>query len=261
MASEADGEFQAFEGEGASRRRHRRWYVDFKTTIQIGDEICPCNVYDLSPGGACIEAEGVVELVAGSQFIFELPGYGAILSEVRYSGDGYQGVMFLHEDADEVALARYLVEVEQNRRPERHDVTLQASLRASGVELPCVVEDISRTGARVVIDDTRHISGGQDVTLFLAGVGQIYATVRRHGERELGLMFLAELSHDFAVAKHHANGTKAPLWCRWSGPNWRQWSADTELAASKSPYRCRDTGWLAAAKATSMNKSPFKRHR
>jgi hypothetical protein len=74
-------------------------------------------------------------------------------------------------------------------------------------------------------------------------------------------MFLAELSHDFAVAKHHANGTEAPLWRRRSGPNWQHWSADAGLAASKSLFRRRDTGWLAAATATSMNKSPFGRRR
>ena len=85
---------------------------------------------------------------------------------------------------------------------------MQASLRAGGVELPCMVEDISRIGARVVLEDTRHISSGQDVTLFLAGVGQIYATVQRLDEGEIGLMFLQELSDDFGVAKHHANGAE-----------------------------------------------------
>ena len=52
--SEASGdEMQAFAVDDASRRRHRRWFVDFKSTFTLGENVLNCAVFDLSPGGAC----------------------------------------------------------------------------------------------------------------------------------------------------------------------------------------------------------------
>jgi len=196
MSERSDDDLEAFAADAEARRRHRRWFVDFKTTITVGEATVPCAVIDLSPGGACVEPPTPQELVFGDQIEFELPGFGAIVAEVRYSGEGYLGLMFMHDEEGEIAVARYLVAIEQNRRPQRHEVKLDALLRASGVESPCIVEEISRRGARLLIDDPRHLSQDQDVTLELPRLGAVAATVQRIEDREIGLAFLQELAED-----------------------------------------------------------------
>lgn len=196
MAERSDDDFRAFAANPASRRRHRRWFVDFKTSITVGDAEVGCTVIDLSPGGVCVEPEVPQNLDFGDQVEFQLPGFGAIAAEVHYYGEGYLGLMFLQDEEGEIEVARYLVAIEQKRRQESHDAKLDAKIRASGIESPCLVEDISRHGARILIDDPRHILQDQEVSLELPRLGAIPATVDRIEEREIGLTFLQELVED-----------------------------------------------------------------
>lgn len=94
------------------RRRHRRWFVDFSTTIAVREEALNCSVHDLSPSGACLEVLDRMAIAAGDRIDFELPGYGAIPAEVRYRDDNYLGLAFLHDATGEIAAARYLVTIE-----------------------------------------------------------------------------------------------------------------------------------------------------
>lgn len=196
MSERFDDDFGAFVADAESRRRHRRWFVDFKTTITVGDAPASCTVIDLSPGGACVEPEAPQNLVLGDQVEFLLPGFGSIAAEVHYSGEGYLGLMFLQDEEGEIELARYLVAVEQNRPQKRHEFKLDATLRASGIDSPCIVEDISRHGARILIDDPRHILQDQAATLEVPRLGAIAATVQRIEDGEIGLLFLQELAED-----------------------------------------------------------------
>lgn len=104
------------DGDVASDRRNHRWDVNFKTMLEIAGERVDCAVYDLSPSGACIGELAPSAIPAGERIIFEIPGYGWVPAEVRYDSSGYQGLMFLHEEGGEEAVANYLPRVEQKHR-------------------------------------------------------------------------------------------------------------------------------------------------
>lgn len=180
---------------GAAQRRHRRWYVDFETTLTLEGAAWACSVYDLSPGGACVEVPHREQIPAGSHVEFQLPGYGAIPADVRYIDGNYLGLVFRHDANDEIAVGRYLAAIELSRRPERREAKSDVLLRSSGVEMPGVLFEISRSGARIAVEDARHIMPDQEVTLGLPDIGAVQAVVTRIDERELGLVFLQDLAH------------------------------------------------------------------
>ena len=193
MSEPSDDDMQAFAPDAALGRRHRRWFVDFETTVALDGRALSCTVLDLSPGGACVRLLEPGEMAAGAVLEFELPGYGPISAEVRYDASGELGLMFLHEEDGEVEVARYLVAIEQNRPSKHRDVQRDVVLRAGGVELTCILSEISRLGATVLVDETRHLSPDQEVTLDLPDVGRIPASVQRVEGREVGLAFLQQL--------------------------------------------------------------------
>jgi hypothetical protein len=209
MSDSSGGEFGPWNDESTVKRRFRRWYVDFETVLTVRGTAMNCRVVDLSPGGACVEVQDWHDIAADDRLLFELPGYGSIEAEVRYRGERYLGLMFLNDDAGEVAVARYLVAVEQSRRPARHDVSAEAHLVAGSVDTTCVVDDISRIGARILVDDTRHFSVGQEVSVHLEGIGRVTATVQRVDDRELGLMFLQELSSEPVLGAPNDEGDES----------------------------------------------------
>jgi hypothetical protein len=200
MSDSNRSDFGPSDTETTVRRRFRRWHVDFETVLRVADTQMVCRAVDLSPGGACVELADSHNVAAGDRLLFELPGFGGIEAEVRYQGERYLGLMFMHDDTGEVAVARYLVEVEQSRRPPRHDVGVEARLTAGGVDTACIVDDISRTGARILVDDTRVFTIDQEVSIQLEGIGRITATVQRLEDREIGLMFLQQLSSEPVLA-------------------------------------------------------------
>lgn len=208
MTDDSGGEFEPW-NEAAARRRFRRWYVDFETELRFAGTSTPCRTVDLSPGGACVEVADAHGIAAADRLSFELPGYGSIEAEVRYQGERYLGLMFLHDDTGEIAVARYLVAIEQSRRPPRHNVSFEAHLIAGSVDSACVVDDISRIGVRVLVDDTRHITAGQEVSIDLDGIGRVAATVQRVDDREIGLMFLQELSAEPALGSAGGRGDQS----------------------------------------------------
>ena len=144
----SDDKRQGPAAAGVSQRRHRRWYVDFETMVTLEGAAWACSVYDLSPGGACVEVPHREQIPAGSHVEFQLPGYGAIPADVRYSDGHYLGLVFRHDANGEIAVGRYLAAIELSRRPERREAKAEVLLCASGVEMPGVLFEISRTGAR-----------------------------------------------------------------------------------------------------------------
>jgi hypothetical protein len=58
------------------------------------------------------------------------------------------------------------------------------------------VLDISRRGAQLMVEETRHLAEGEEVTLELRGVGVIAARVSHLDYREVGLAFLERLESD-----------------------------------------------------------------
>ncbi|MDP6706766.1 MAG: PilZ domain-containing protein [Alphaproteobacteria bacterium] len=206
--SDSVGDFGPEDDQTTIERRLRRWSVDFETTLSIAGARMTCRTVDLSPNGACVVISDPHYLVSGDQLLFELPGYGGIEAEVRYKGEGFLGLMLLHDDAGEVALARYLVDVEQSRRPPRDDVGAAVRLTAGGIETTCIVEDISRIGARVLVDDIRLFTIDQEVSIEIEGIGPIAAAVQQLGDREIGLIFLQQLAGEPVLDVPAAGGRR-----------------------------------------------------
>jgi hypothetical protein len=182
--------FTPWRKEATSRRRYRRWSVAIRAVLHLGGGQHECMVRDLSPGGGLVEVEGAAGFMPGSALILELTGFGRIEAEVRHNHDGALGLMFVHGDVEEEALALYLVTLRPERRPAREPVTATAILRAGGVETACVVADMSRGGARVLIDDVRRLVEGDEVMLSVSGQQEVAAVIRRLDAGEVGLMFL-----------------------------------------------------------------------
>ena len=118
-----------------------------------------------------------------------MDGFGPIPAEVRHTVDGYTGLLFLLDEASEIRLARHLVSMHPDSEEQPRTLVREATLRPRGAEAACVVEDFSRTGARILSNDTRHLMEGDDLVLRIAGFGDIAAVVRRVEGSEVALSF------------------------------------------------------------------------
>ena len=190
----ADDAILVFADSDDPRRRHQRWFVDFETTIEFRAETLRCSVYDLSPGGVCVEVLDQHTILVGDNTEFALPGYGRIPAEIRYSDGGYLGLKFLHDTENETELARYLVEIERTKRPAHTAGRPESWLRASGVELACLPIEITLQGARVRLEETRHISPDQEVTVDFPDSNLVAALVTSVDDHEVSLAFLQKLN-------------------------------------------------------------------
>jgi hypothetical protein len=191
-----DGDLSAWRRQGESRRRLRRWAVNMRAAIRIAGGAEECTVVDLSPAGARVRLDAERQATVGGRVELELDGYGVVVCEVRYSAGGNLGLMFLHDDAGEVELARYLVSRRPTRRAARQKVSARGLLTPRKAQSVCVVDDISRTGASVMVDNPGAFAEGDEVLLNIAGFGDVVATVRRVAEDRLGLMFHQQLDGD-----------------------------------------------------------------
>ena len=195
--------------DDAYQRRFQRWYVDFKTKLLFAGAVFPCNVFDLSAGGAGIDLPGGPKFAVGTHLDFELPGYGAIPAEVRYDKDGYLGLMFLHGADGEFEVGRYLGAVEGNRhRSERQEVRIETNMIMADVQTACIVRDISKVGACIMVDDTEGLALGQQQSLHLPGIGIVAMTVERVAATEIGVIF-SEI-----LPRMPTHSEDAPLWQR-----------------------------------------------
>ncbi len=195
--------------DSAYQRNFRRWYVNFKTTLRLDGDVLPCNVYDLSPGGAGIYLRNAQAIAIGTHLEFELPRYGAIPAEVRYDKDGHLGLMFLHDADGEFEVGRYLGAVEGNRhRSERQEVRIETNMIIADVQTACIVRDISKVGACIMVDDTEGLALGQQQSLHLPGIGIVAMTVERVAATEIGVIF-SEI-----LPRMPTHSEDAPLWQR-----------------------------------------------
>ncbi len=176
-------------------RRFRRWSVDLQSILTIAEQAHDCNVHDLSPGGARVQLIAADAPILGTRVRFDLPSFGAIPSVIRYNTSGFLGLMFLLE-ADEIALAHHMVSLKPPRRTRRRAIDSEASLTVHGEECACTVENISRIGASLLVNDARHMIKGDEAVLRLVGQDPIPAVIRRLHDGQVGLMFLKELAAD-----------------------------------------------------------------
>jgi len=188
-----DNDLAAWRKHGQTRRRLRRWSVSIQATVWIDDAPVDCTVTDLSPAGSRVKLTQSLAVDIGTDVVLHLEGYGSIPAEVRYSDGEALGLMFLHDDSREVDLARYLVSQRPARQAPRRKVSVQATLTPRKAQARCTIDDVSRSGASVLINGADGFTEGDEVVLTVEGHGDIIATVRRVGEGRLGLMFSGEL--------------------------------------------------------------------
>lgn len=191
------------QSDDQARRRFRRWSVNLPASVSVLQAPRSCSVFDLSPAGARVRLFDGEALARGTEVVLELDGFGSIPAEVRHTVDGYTGLMFLLDEASEVQLARHLVSMQAERRQHhRESARTEATLRPKSGDYPCVVENISRTGASVLVNDARHLMEGDDLVLRIAGFADIAAVVRRLDEGEVALMFHHEIAGElpFSIA-------------------------------------------------------------
>ncbi len=173
--------------EPLSRRKYRRWQVNLPAVLHVAGEPHNCWIHDLSPGGAQVAAETAGRLAPERDVVLYLGGYGSVDAQVRYSRDRRLGLAFLTEEEARVSLARHLVSLRPARRPARHEARIEATIRSTHAEMTCVVENLSRTGARIQLAEPRHLLLSEEVLLVLPGYGSIAATVRHLDGSRIGL--------------------------------------------------------------------------
>lgn len=166
-----------------------RWTVNMQAVAWIGNQPQTCAVLDISIGGARIQLANSVEIAIGKRIQLGLYDLPPIPAEVRYNEDGALGLMLLHDKEGEDKLGSYLMSQRPPRRDPRKKLDVEATLRPLRNESTCVVRDISRMGANVMLSDTSQLSKDDDVILSIKGYGNIAAKVRRIADGEVGLMF------------------------------------------------------------------------
>ncbi len=176
----------------------RRWSVDIQAFVQIGGEPHDCDVHNLSPTGARVLVFGADLLAPGIELDFEMEGFDPIPATVRYKLGGYVGLRFHFDEAEKAEFARRLMTLRPPRRPKRQELNREALLTVRGTELKAQVRDLSERGANLSVDDKGLLMEGDEVALKIAGYDEVTATVRRIGNRQVGLMFLEDLNGKWA---------------------------------------------------------------
>ena len=172
-------------------RRFRRWTINFQAVVRIENDPRACTVFDISPGGAWIEAENATQATVGATAELDLEDFPPILAEIRHKAGNTLGMLFLHDDEAEAALGRYLVSSRPERVEPRKPVGIEAALI---LRTACTVWNISRLGANLAIDEVAHLSVGDEVMLSIPDYGDVAAKVRRVSEEGVGLMFRKALT-------------------------------------------------------------------
>ena len=176
----------------AERRRFRRVRVDLpgKLFIPGSGQEGTCKILDLSPGGAQIEGDLVLE--TESQVVLYIDGFGRFEGTVvRRDGFGF-GIKFIctalkrERTAEQLTLFmnRSLVDEADLRRDDRTPTKgLTRFTRADGQLVPCEVLDLSMSGISVKTNVRPPI--GEFVL-----IGQMAGRVARHHAEGIGIEFV-----------------------------------------------------------------------
>jgi hypothetical protein len=176
----------------AERRRFRRVRVDLtgRLFVPADSRECHCKIVDLSPGGASLECDLVLD--GGTQIVLYIDGFGRLEGTVmRTEGDDF-GVRFNCTAAKRERIAEQLILfmnrslIDENEM-RRHDRTPQKGIarftRADGQFVACEVMDLSVSGVSLKTDVRPPI--GEFVL-----IGQMAGRVARHHETGIGIEFV-----------------------------------------------------------------------
>ena len=173
-----------------SRRRFRRWFVDMPTVFYIAGAPLPCIIQDLTPVSAGIQLGSAEEVSVGTKVALDLGGLGTVQARVQSRDRRHVGLEFIQQDQQAVQLAEDLLDTSPERRLPRLKTNLKAHLIVGADAHACVIEDISRLGACVVMARTPVPNVGDEVTLRRDTDGDATASVRWVSELRVGFMFL-----------------------------------------------------------------------
>jgi hypothetical protein len=176
----------------AERRRFRRVRVDLtgRLFVPADSRECHCKVVDLSPGGASLECDLLLE--PGTQVVLYIDGFGRLEgSVVRTEGTTF-GVHFNCTPAKRERIAEQMIlHMNSNLIDEselrRHDRTPTKGIarftRADGQLVACEVLDLSVSGVSLKTKLRPPI--GEFVL-----IGQMAGRVARHHEQGVGIEFV-----------------------------------------------------------------------
>jgi len=176
----------------AERRRFRRVRVDLtgRLFVPADSRECHCKIVDLSPGGASLECDLVLD--GGTQIVLYIDGFGRLEGTVMRTEGADFGVRFNCTAAKRERIAEQLI-LFMNRslidetEMRRHDRTPQKGIarftRADGQFVACEVMDLSVSGVSLKTDVRPPI--GEFVL-----IGQMAGRVARHHETGIGIEFV-----------------------------------------------------------------------
>jgi hypothetical protein len=179
---------------GAERRRFRRVRVDLpgRLFIPADSREARCTVVDLSPGGAAVTCETVLE--AGTNLVLYVDGFGRFEGNVvRRDGFGF-GMAFVctpskrERTAEQLILFlnKSLVDDSVLRRHERSNQKGFAKFtRADGQIVQCEIMDMSVGGVSLKTDARPPI--GEFVL-----IAQVAGRVARHHADGIGIEFVGQ---------------------------------------------------------------------
>ena len=186
--------FAISETEKDDARRFKRWDVNFETTLTMGQERIPCLACDISPGGVGVELKTPVGISVGDRLTIDVPEFGAVPAQVRYNGDGYLGLMFVHEATSESALAKCLIELVRAQEQGCDDDALATKVIIGGNENACRIADLTESKAHLALDGNGRCTVGQHVSVHLFELGFVIARVVAVADNEIEVIFVEPLS-------------------------------------------------------------------
>ncbi len=176
----------------AERRRFRRVRVDLsgRLFVPADSRECHCKVVDLSPGGASIECDLVLE--TNTPVILYVDGFGRLEGSIIRNNPGDFGVRFNCTAMKRERIAEQLTlfmnkELLEEADLRRHDRTPTKGIarftRSDGQFVACEVMDLSVSGVSLKTDVRPPV--GEFVL-----IGQMAGRVARHHENGIGIEFI-----------------------------------------------------------------------
>ena len=182
--------------EGQRQRAQERFVLGAPARCLAGTEPTPCQVENLSLGGALLRFGNYPVPEAGTTVLLSLPEIGQITGlVVRTAGDG-AGIRFVGLSAAVGALITALSRAAETRgkqAPQRSALRIRLDGRAhlvsdSGYTV-CTIADASLSGALAIFPDTPPASLGDTVIIDVPQLGIFSARVMRRAKNALGLVF------------------------------------------------------------------------
>lgn len=197
----------------AERRRFRRVRVDLtgRLFVPADSRECHCKVVDLSPGGASLECDLVLEM--DTAVVLYIDGFGRLEGTIMRANEGDFGVRFNCTAMKRERIAEQLI-LFMNKglvdgseaEIRRHDRTPQKGIarftRADGQFVACEVLDLSVSGVSLKTDVRPPI--GEFVL-----IGQMAGRVARHHEHGIGIEFVGGQPHGMTADRLQPKIAKA----------------------------------------------------